>query len=360
MNALSSRRPLAWLGEGLCWVAFYLTIHFDVNDEYLSFWAPLKFIVAVPQAAFCLLAVYSFGWLFTRPLDTPVGRLVLFGVVTFVLLHVVYYYAMGAAQPYAPIQSVTYRRWALFMQGNGPLYFLHNRRYLLTVSPFLYSAMICLPIGLKLLRDTMRENQRLAAAQQQRLTWELEAVRTRLNPAFFQQSLAHVVRLLDQHQAPTAAEVTLKLAQVLRHTLYETRNVLVPLQAELDAYLDYVQLQELRLQDQVEVTVRLTVEASAAERVLAGILLPITEAVLGQAASYCEVELRVQNHRLHLSLRADSESAQPLTSVESVRARLAQYAAGTYRLHHQPHEATTVLLLDLSLLASTLPAVAHY
>jgi len=359
MNALSSRRSLTWLGESLCWLAFYLTIHFDVNDEYLSFWAPLKFIVAVPQAAFCLLAVYSFGALFARPLDTPVWRLVLFGVVSFVLLHVVYYYALGAAQPYAPSTSVTYRRWTFFMQDSGPLYFLFNQRYLLTVSPFLYSSMICLPIGLKLLRDTMRENQHLATAQQQRLTWELEAVRTRLNPAFFQQTLAHVGCLLDQHQAPTAAEVTLKLAQVLRHTLYESRTVLVPLQAELDAYLDYVQLQELRLQDQVEVTVRLTVEAAAAESILAGILLPITEAVLGRAATYCEVELRVQNHRLHLSLRADSRSAQPLAAVESVRARLAQYAAGTYQLHHHQQKATTVLLLDLSLPATTLPVVTH-
>lgn len=350
MNVSSSSRSLAWLGEVLCWLAFYLTIHFDVNDEHLSFWAPLKFIVAVPQAVFCLLAVYSFGWLFARPLDTPVWRLVLFGVVTFVLLHVVYYYAIWAAQPYAPIKSVTYRRWTFFMASSGPLYFLHNQRYLLTVSSFLYSAMICLPIGLKLLVDTLRENKRLAAARQQQLTWEMEAVQARLNPAFFQQTLTHVAHLLDQHQAPTAAEVTLKLAQVLRHTLYEARTAAVPLARELDAYFDYVQLQELRLQDRVEVTVRLTVEGNGPETIRPGLLLPLTEQLLSQAAAYSELELRVQNSQLALRIQVDLAPGQvvPVDYIRAVQDRLMQSADGS-QLRFEQQQAGFTLWLKLPL-----------
>jgi|GEM_PF-6064012 len=358
MKPLILSRGRAWLLEGLAWLAFYLTVHFSLNDEQYSFWLPFKFIVAVPQTLFTMAAVYGFGRLFARPLDAPVGRLLLYAAGVFVLLHVVYYYALHAAQPYAPQQSVAYRRWTFFMASRGPFYFLFNFHYLLTVSSFFYFSQFCLPLGVKLLHDSFRESQRLAAAQRQQLAWELAAVRTRLNPAFFQQTLGQIGHLLDQQQTPTAAEATLKLAQVLRHTLYENRAAYAPLARELDAYLDYVQLQELRLQERVDITLRLTVESAKAYTVLAGVLLPLTEQYLTLAATAAEVELRVQGTQLTLWLRADCAPGRPAPDVAAVATRLAHYAGPDYQLvlQHQAGESTLTLHLPLRPAAHPQPA----
>ena len=67
MKPLILSRGRAWLLEGLAWLAFYLTVHFSLNDEQYSFWLPFKFIVAVPQTLFTMAAVYGFGRLFARP-----------------------------------------------------------------------------------------------------------------------------------------------------------------------------------------------------------------------------------------------------------------------------------------------------
>lgn len=306
---MSSSVPVprrARVAEGLAWLAFYLVVHFNLNDEYLSFWLPMKFVVAVPQALFSFGAVYAFGRLFARPLDTPLWKLLLYAASCFLLLHLVYYYALRAAQPWAPVESVTHRRWTLSMAGRGPFYFLGNGHYLLTVSPYLYGLLVCLPLTARLFRDQWRESQRLAGLQQRQQAEAVARLRTRLNPAFFQQTLAHVTHLLEQRHPALAAEVTLKLAQVLRHTLYAAQDGHVPLQQELDAYLDYVFLQEVRLQPHVEVTLRLTVEATTPGAVLAGILLPLTEQWVALAEGACEVELRVHHAHLTLSLWSDA------------------------------------------------------
>lgn len=211
---------------------------------------------------------------------------------------------------------------------------------------------------MKLLHDGFRESQRLAAAQHQQLAWELAAVRTRLNPAFFQQTLGQIAHLLDQHQTPIAAEATLKLAQVLRHTLYENRVAHAPLARELDAYLDYVQLQELRLQERVEITLRLTVEPAEAHTVLAGVLLPLTEHYLTMAATVAEIELRVQDAQLTLWLRADCLSGQAAPDTTVIATRLAHYAGPDHQLvqQHQAGDSTLMLHLPLRPAASPQPA----
>jgi Histidine kinase len=345
---LASRRAQAI--EALAWVAFYLVVHFNVNDEHLSFWLPMKFMVAVPQALFSAAVVWGFGRLFAHPLDTPLWKMMLYAVGSFLLMHVVYYYALQAAQPFAPEHSVTHRRWALFMAGQGPFFFLGNPRYLLSVSPYFYGLLVCLPLAAKLLQRSHQENQRLVAVQQRWQAGEAAALRTRLNPVFFQQTLGQITHLLDQGERALAAEVTLKFAQVLRHTLYAAREEHVSLQQELNAYLDYVYLQELRLQPQVDVTLRLTAEDAGQSTVVAGLLLPLTQHWLALAGSVCDVELRVQKAQLTLSLWTDAATEPGLAVAPAVVARLAHHGIRSPALvcTRQPDSASLTLHLPLN------------
>ncbi|MBC8083386.1 MAG: histidine kinase [Hymenobacter sp.] len=338
-----------WGPAILAWLVFYLTIHFNVNDERYSFWLPMKFIVAVPQVVCSMVVVYGFGRLMGRPLEVPVGWLLFYLLIGFVLLHLVYYYALAAAQPFAPAQSVNHRRWTGFMAGQGPFYFVRNPHYLRTVSPYLFFAQLCVPLGVKLLADAWREQQQLIAARRRQLQWELAAVRGRLNPVFLQQTLTHLQHLLSARQPATAAEVTLKLAQVLRYTLYETSNALVPLQHELDHYLDYVQLHELRWPEPGELTCRLTVEPGGPRLILPGVLLPFTAQWLALAPTSLDLELRVHGAQLTLALRAEGGRAPAAAALAPLVAHLTQAAPGTHQLAYDlcPGQATLRLHLAL-------------
>jgi hypothetical protein len=342
----------------LAWLAFYLTVHFNVNDEQYSFWLPMKFIVAAPQVGFSILAVYGFGWLFARPLAVPVSWVLLYLLASFVLLHVVYYYALGAAQPFAPDFSVTHRRWTGFMAHQGPFYFLFNVHYLLTVSPYLFFSQLCVPLGVKLLVDARRENQHLATARQQQAVWELAGVRTRLNPVFLQQTLAHLPKLLSEGQQTTAAEATLQLARVLRYTLYEAHTPYVLLQSELNALLDYVQLQELRLQEQVEVSLHLTVEHTAPQQVLSGLLLPLIEQWLTLATTSLELDLRVYEAMLTMELRAVGSPREDHAIPAIVQTRLAHYAP-VHQLTTHYAAGVHTLTLRLPLPPAVAPILSH-
>jgi hypothetical protein len=347
----------AGAGAILAWLAFYLTVHFNVNDEQYSFWLPMKFIVAAPQVGFSILAVYGFRRLFARPLAVPVGWVLLYLLASFVLLHVVYYYALGAAQPFAPVISVTHRRWSGFMANQGPFYFLGNLHYLLTVSPYLFFSQLCVPLGVKLLVDARRENQRLATARQQQAAWELAGVRTRLNPVFLQQTLGLLPKLLAEGQQATAAEATLQLARVLRYTLYEAHTPYVLLQAELNALLDYVQLQELRLQEQVEISLHLTVEHTAPQQVLSGLLLPLLEQWLTLANTSLELDLRVYEATLTMELRAAGLPTADHAIPAFMRTRLAYYApAHQLATHHAAGIHTLTLQLPLPAAVAPIPS----
>lgn len=333
-----------WLWVGLAWLAFYLTVHLNVNDERYSFWLPMKFIVAAPQVGFAMAAVYGFGWLFARPLSVSVGRIMLYLASCFVLLHIVYYYSTQAAQPFAPILSVTHQRWTGFMANRGPLYFLRNTHYLLTVSPYLFFSQLCVPLGVKLLLDARRENQRLAIARQQQVSMQLAGVRTRLNPTFIQQILRHLGQMLAERRHVPATEVTLQLARLLRYTLYETRAPQIPLLPELNALLDYVQLQELRLQDQTEISLHLTVTPTEPLLVLSNLLLPLTEQWLVLATTALEIDLRVQGTSLTLELRATGSSSTVPTIPATLLARLAHYVPAHKLVIHSPADIPTLLL----------------
>lgn len=209
-----------------------------------------------------------------------------------------------------------------------------------------------MPLGVKLLVDARRENQRLAAARQQQAAWELAGVRSRLNPVFLQQTLAHLPQLLAQGQQATAAEATLQLARVLRYTLYEARTPYVLLQSELNALLDYVQLQELRLQEQVEVSLHLTVEHTAPQQVLSGLLLPLIEQWLTLAATSLELDLRVYEATLTMELRAVGLPGAAHAIPATGQTRLAHYAPAHQLATHSAAGAHTLTL------RLPLPAVA--
>lgn len=143
---------------------------------------------------------------------------------------------------------------------------------------------------------------------------------------------------------------------MLRYTLYEARTPYVPLQPELNALLDYVQLQELRLQEQVDVSLHLTVAHAEGQQVPSGVLLPLTERWLTLATTRLELDLRVHADLLTLTPRAAGRSGPVPAVAATLHTRLA-HRAPTHQLttHYAAGVHTLTLRLPLRPVVAPVP-----
>jgi two-component system LytT family sensor kinase len=86
----------------------------------------------------------------------------------------------------------------------------------------------------------------------QKLSAELSLLKQQINPHFFFNTLNSIYSLASRKSEKTP-EAIIKLSELMRYIIYESDKEFVPLRKELDYINNYVQLQRLRIKDEVEV-----------------------------------------------------------------------------------------------------------
>lgn len=109
---------------------------------------------------------------------------------------------------------------------------------------------------LKSMRDSIALQDaelRIKEAERQKIEAELGALRAQVNPHFFFNTLNSLYALtLDKSdQAP---ELILKLSDLMRYVIYESRDELVPMGKQLEFLQSYVYVEKLRAGDGLRVT----------------------------------------------------------------------------------------------------------
>ncbi len=92
------------------------------------------------------------------------------------------------------------------------------------------------------------ENQKLGA--------ELSLLKSQINPHFFFNTLNSIYSLAIVKSDRTP-EAVLKLSELMRYIIYDTERKVVPLSKEVEYIANYIELQRLRLPDEVKVKLRL-------------------------------------------------------------------------------------------------------
>jgi len=88
--------------------------------------------------------------------------------------------------------------------------------------------------------------------ENEKLNTELSFLRSQVNPHFFFNTLNNIYSLAVVQSNQTAPAV-LKLSAIMRYILTETQSNLVPLQNEVDFITNFIDLQQVRLTDKVQV-----------------------------------------------------------------------------------------------------------
>jgi two-component system LytT family sensor kinase len=154
---------------------------------------------------------------------------------------------------------------------------------------------------------TYREKELRASELERELVLaELEALKLRLHPPFLFNALDAIRRLI-RTEPRAAARTVVQLGDILRLSLYKDATELVSLRTELEYIQLYLQIEQTRLEDRLEVRFAIAPEALNAD-VPSLILLPLAESAIANGVSVrsgrsrVEIQARVEGSSLRIDV----------------------------------------------------------
>jgi len=120
-----------------------------------------------------------------------------------------------------------------------------------------FSALFCLTIlaistSIRVTEGWYSNEKQKKEMENQKLGAELSLLKSQINPHFFFNTLNSIYSLaiVKSNRTP---EAVLKLSELMRYIIYDTERKLVPLSKEVEYIANYIELQRLRLPDEVKV-----------------------------------------------------------------------------------------------------------
>ncbi|GAB1450841.1 hypothetical protein MASR2M47_08970 [Draconibacterium sp.] len=99
-------------------------------------------------------------------------------------------------------------------------------------------------------------NLKLVKIEQQKLEAELKALKGQLNPHFLFNSLNNIysLALIKSDKVPN---LILKLADLMRHIIYDSKEKYIPLEKELEFVDNFIELQKIRTSDNTNINYKI-------------------------------------------------------------------------------------------------------
>ena len=120
-----------------------------------------------------------------------------------------------------------------------------------------FSALFCfatlaLGTSIKVTEGWFLNEKQKKEMENQKLGAELSLLKSQINPHFFFNTLNSIYSLaiIKSDRTP---EAVLKLSELMRYIIYDTERKVVPLSKEVEYIANYIELQRLRLPDEVKV-----------------------------------------------------------------------------------------------------------
>jgi sensor histidine kinase YesM len=88
--------------------------------------------------------------------------------------------------------------------------------------------------------------------EREKLEAELNTLKSQLNPHFLFNCLNNIYSLALTN-SPRTPEIVLKLSDLMRHVLYESRENFIPVKKELDFMANFIELQKIRLNNKIDI-----------------------------------------------------------------------------------------------------------
>ena len=222
----------------------------------------------------------------------------------------------------------------------------------LSVTGVIYAAIETMPMlavmtVIKLAWDSKEAQKNLVAVHSEKVESELKFLRSQINPHILFNALNNIYShsLTDTGKAP---DMLLKLSDLLRYTLYECGEDLVPLDRELASIKNYIAIQEMGLEGRGFISLEIEGETQG-KSILPFVLITLVENCFKHSFDTqekgIEISIHVQVGEAALTLktrnsfdedtRAESEGVKEKgVGIANVRRRLELQSGGEFSLEH--------------------------
>lgn len=219
------------------------------------------------------------------------------------------------------------------------------KRMLTTFIVFYFVIVFLLSSGIRITQQWMKSEKKRKEIETEKLNTELSFLKAQINPHFLFNTLNNIYSL-TQAKSEMAGEAVIKLSNLMRYVLQETKNDLVLLDKDLAEIREYIDLQSLRLGHKNTVHVKMDVPPS--EYTIAPlILLPFIENAFKYGVSnHVDSEIKITVSRNdHVLLftcvnpnnsDADLEKSSGI-GLENTRRRLNLIYPGKHELQIRSH-----------------------
>jgi two-component system LytT family sensor kinase len=163
--------------------------------------------------------------------------------------------------------------------------------------------VLAVSTSIKVTGDWYKTDKKRKEAVNEKLSAELNLLKSQINPHFFFNTLNNIYSLAIQKSEKTP-EAIVKLSELMRHIIYDTDKDKVPLIKEIDYIRNYIELEKLRLGENSEI--RFTVDGDPSEKLIEPLLLlPFIENAFKhgtghQQAFTISIRISIRDSRLNL------------------------------------------------------------
>ena len=178
---------------------------------------------------------------------------------------------------------------------------------------------ILVPVFLLLMYELYRlskaSREREARMEKEKLKSELSFLKAQINPHFLFNVLG-TVHALARHKAPDAANVVIKLSEIMRFMLFEVKNRSISLAEEKKFLEDFIELEQIRFQNKLSVDFICDIDDED-QQIAPMILLPFVENAFKHGAaesrfhSFVHIYLKVKHKNLNFIVENSVEFSSP-------------------------------------------------
>ena len=216
----------------------------------------------------------------------------------------------------------------------------------------------------KFLNDWLRMQDielRYNKVEREKLEAELNTLKAQINPHFLFNSLNNIYSLALVNSKKTP-EMILKLADLMRHVLYESRENYISLQKEIEFIENFIELQRIRLSEKTDIRFKRT-ENIEDKLIIPLIFEPFVDNAfkhgtkLNRADSFIHIDIAIKDEWLHFKVSNNFEPDEHPSNdkahgigLKNAKKRLAYlYKKNEYDLNISKKENTFIVELHLIL-----------
>ncbi|MFL5808702.1 MAG: sensor histidine kinase [Flavisolibacter sp.] len=246
----------------------------------------------------------------------------------------------------------------------GKLYIPPLHLYDISIFPALLAGLRgAITIGgiaaaIKLMKYWYTKEQRNLQLQKENAAAQMQILKAQIHPHFLFNTL-NSIYAYTQNTSPVASKLLMGLSDMLRYMLYECNQPLVPVDKELKMLKDYINLEQVRYNDELDLNISLPMEAR--DLFIAPLLLiPFVENSFKHGTSQSleqpwvslDISLQEKNFKMKLvNGKASGYNAKSGTGIgiSNVRKRLELLYPGRHNLKISNGEDVFVVSLALEL-----------